>query len=420
MLTTDARSVVASREPVRFVASVEITSRIGAILVVDFDDGVIQHTELKDTNSTSMALDSDHGDMMVVASYGQGCRLKVEFEHHYDNQGVYQPTITVKYGNKNVTEKFRGLLQVVNPLYGARLKSDQTVAVGESTQFLVHLMSASVNVSYNWTVLDNDDLFVASFTSHAAQMTYSFSTPGVYQIMCIASNVISDAQAVTSIVVQEAISDVQLTCTPSTCIELDQPLLCVASIAHGTHSKFAWKFPSGHVTLMSTSQKAGVSVANFTFSKPHRYNISVQAYNDISQVKKSVADLICVQDPVLCVSIQSFGPVLYSNATEFEIMVTPERNGVMTFLMFDFMFGRVLHPWRSLNVQYYANIFYTKYTFDQPGVHDVTATAYNNISRVSHSIKVLVLRVVPRLEVKVIGPAMVGMTTVLQVIPKCK
>ncbi|XP_033762246.1 uncharacterized protein LOC117343833 [Pecten maximus] len=421
-ITTGSKTVVSPGEPIRFLVALEITSRIGAILEVEFGDGEHHSTELKDTNSTSMALNSDHGSMMVVASYGQGCRLIVEFEHAYRREGTYQPQMTVYNSNDsvnsrqdNVSGKFQGYIKVINRLYGARFESEHTIAVGQISKFQVQLISPSVNVSYHWFIVDEHDNYLGMWNTSVKYLLYNFSEAGVYQVRVVAANIINKVQTGTNVVVQEPISDLQLTCNPSICIRVDQLLSCVATVAHGSNPKFIWKVPNRHAILLSVSKQSGLSKANYTFDKRGGFNISVQAKNDVSDITKSVDNFICVQEPVSCVSIESFGPVLLGKKTVFEINVAP-----LTFFMLRFESGLDRRAWGNVTVRQFPNddAFYVAYQFDKAGFHDVTVTAYNNVSSTSHSIKVLVLRAVPVLDAKVIGTAMVGIETTLQVIPK--
>ncbi|XP_021343133.1 uncharacterized protein LOC110443309 isoform X2 [Mizuhopecten yessoensis] len=421
-MTTGSKDVVSPGEPIRFLVALEITARIGATLEVEFGDGEHHSTELKDTNSTSMALYSDHGPMMVVASYGQGCRLQVQFEHAYHRQGTYRPHMTVYNGNdsvnnrqQNVTGKFQGYIRVINRLNGARLESKHTVAVGQISKFQVELMSPSLNVSYHWSIMDEHDNDLGMMNTSVNHIWYNFSEAGVYQVSVRAANIISEVQTATTIVVQEPLTDLQLTCNPKTCIRVDQLLRCSATVVHGSNPKFIWKIPNRHTILSSVTKQHGLSMANYTFDMRGRFNISVQAKNDVSDITKSVDSLICVQEPVTCVSIESYGPVPLGRATEFEITVAP-----MTFVMFKFESGLDRRLWESVTVQQFLQDdgFYVAYEFEQAGIHDVTVTAYNNVSSASHSIKVLVMRAVPPLDVKVIGAAMVGRPTTLQIIPK--
>ena len=85
-------------QPIHFVVSMVTTSRQEQYLRVWYGDGHDNIVSLEDTESPQLVLIGNGREMEIVASYGVGCALTVEFQYIYETEGTFQPNIEVYEG----------------------------------------------------------------------------------------------------------------------------------------------------------------------------------------------------------------------------------------------------------------------------------------------------------------------------------
>ena len=78
-----------------FLVSVITTSRSNRSLQVWYGDHHSNIVSLADTTSPRLVLEGDGKDMEIIASYGEGCRLLVEFYYTYRTEGIFKPSVAV-------------------------------------------------------------------------------------------------------------------------------------------------------------------------------------------------------------------------------------------------------------------------------------------------------------------------------------
>lgn len=404
----DPPYIVEPHQIIRFFVVIEITNRYGASLQVEFGDGDIHSSDLEDTNSTSMALNCQQGQMMVAASYGLGCVLKVDFLHSYLHQGTFQPIVTVEQRNQTITSKLNSTIMVVHRLQRAVIQSDRTVAINRTANFTLRFTYRPINITVLWIISNNRNDHMADFTTFGLDLSYTFTEPGIYFVKAIASNVISNDTTITSVFVQIPISNLHFSCGKSVILQTGEEIQCVAEIGKGSDPIFVWTFYEGHHFYPLLVSKNATSVINYTFSFPGMYNISVKAYNNISRSVAYIDHVITVLDPVDCVSIRSWRPTKVSEMAVFQI-TTCQGSDIQ--FHFDFGLGRRSYgrPEQAENAYYIGNVF------QRHGIYNATVYAFNAVSEMSDTTQVLVQRDIELLEVDIYGESIVGKPTVFYV-----
>lgn len=113
--------IAAIGQPMHFILSLLTTSRKDRSLQVWYGNGQSNTVLLEDAKSPRLILTGDGKEMEIIASYGEGCRLWVEFQYTYDTEGLYRPKIAV-FENKEQIEEEKDL----EKFEGAVASSDVT------------------------------------------------------------------------------------------------------------------------------------------------------------------------------------------------------------------------------------------------------------------------------------------------------
>lgn len=79
----------------QFTVSMVTTSRKNRYLQVWYGDGHNNTVSLEDTESPKLVLTGNGKEMEIIASYGNGCVLTVEFQYVYEKEGVFSPSAEV-------------------------------------------------------------------------------------------------------------------------------------------------------------------------------------------------------------------------------------------------------------------------------------------------------------------------------------
>ncbi|XP_053374214.1 polycystin-1-like [Mercenaria mercenaria] len=101
-----SEDIVAVDQPVHFIVSLITTSRSNRSLQVWYGEGHSNIVSLADTKSPRLVLAGNGKEMEIIASYGEGCRLLVEFYYTYKTEGVYKPKVAV-YENRKLKDPDR-------------------------------------------------------------------------------------------------------------------------------------------------------------------------------------------------------------------------------------------------------------------------------------------------------------------------
>lgn len=88
-----------------FVVSMETTSRQNRYLQVWYGDGHSNTVSLEDTESPKLVLLGNGKEMEIVASYGEGCNLTVEFQYIYEIEGAFNAKAEVYESIEGICNK---------------------------------------------------------------------------------------------------------------------------------------------------------------------------------------------------------------------------------------------------------------------------------------------------------------------------
>ena len=406
-------SIVTPGQAVEFQVSVTLTSRIQGSLKVQFGDGDTHVSQLEDTNSTSFALRCDQGEMTVASSYGNGCNLLIEFKHSFLKEGTYVPRAFITSENLTLTSDISRPVIVMNELSGGRLQCEKAVAVNKTLDILLLLSTRSDAMEVTWVIKSTSDEVLLNTTNADLRFSFAFSHPGLYSISAIAKNQISRVTAVSSVRVLQSIINVYLSCGQAQFISSGEVIECTADLLDGTDPKFVWNFQDSSLPRQPIQVKTRdlSSIANYSYQTPGQYNISVTANNSISTSTAYVPRLIHVLDPVSCVAVQSAGPTPLGSTMNFMVTVCGGTN-----VQLEFNFGHSRRNYRYTHGET-SWVFYSNFTFNKPGIHDVTVYAFNRVSEVTHTTQVLVQELLPRkLEFRVLNERQVVETPVSMIV----
>ena len=396
-------------ETIEFHVAMEITHRYGATLEVDFGDGHRYMANLEDTNTSTMALQCQHGDMYVSASYGEGCRLNLQFEHSYEVEGVFLPAVTVQSENLTVEQILGGDIIILNQLHSAKIQSDKDVLVNTTTLFIVHLATSSLNMTYYWTVSDEQLNVMDNLTTSLGQLPYSFNTEGIYHVNVRVSNRISHVNTLATATVVDGITQLEINCiTDNVYLATEDILNCQATSIATTHTNYKWE-TRPPFTMIKTSSHGDGSEASISFQRPSRFNISVTAFNAKSKSVAYLSHEIIIQDPVQHVSIQAINVNVAGRPDTLRVKYRGDSVDV-----FKVNYGRGYHTLEEVDkYQSYPGEFEIEHTFYERGVHRVEITACNKVSCMNDSTVALVQEHMPSMSLKVVNPVLVNKHTII-------
>lgn len=383
--------------PVIFLVSMEIRSRLNTSLEVQFYKDHTHYATLEDSNTTSLSINCIQEEMSIVASYGLGCVLAIQFEHSFDDEGSYSPVVLVTtYKDVSIKSVLLPSITVMNRLHGATLKSDRIVRVNQKTKITLNLTVSSVNMSVSWAVINVFGVIIENKSSTDPYLVYSFSELGLYYVHCIASNSMGNITARTSIEVEEPIGGHWLTCGEELTVRTDQPINCFSNVTYGSNVEFSWKiFNDDFLVSATISNDNLTSSAVIVFEQRGKYNITVFARNSVSNTVVSLDKLMTVEIPISYVIMLQKEPNILGKTTDLKI-ITSQSTDIGIQLEFDFGKGRVHYNYSYENSN---SAYYLEYLFDEAGIHDVAVYAFNGVSEVTSSVEVIVEHSVDQLEI---------------------
>ncbi|CAH1789073.1 unnamed protein product [Owenia fusiformis] len=380
-----------------FDISMVTTSRKDSLLDVQFGDGTKATFVLRDQNGTLLGMQypSPGHEIFLVASYGEGCTLKVEIEHTYTIPGQYVPDIKV---HNNFTEAQASLLRpliVMNRIRGIRVTSPWHAATESTVMFDASFVTRSDNVTFHWSVKQQNLTLGEKFVSYSNLFYHSFPDPGVYVVHLRAENILNWEETDITIHIQEPITGLFITSSHEKYIATDVEALFRVDLATGSNVEYIWDFSDPLSKDTHIVHGNNFSIANHTFIKPGKYNVTVTCHNMLDYVSQSFPHLFSVQEVVSTVLVTTDGPTLLGEFSAVSAMVASG-----TDVQFDMDFGtgrkKVLSDVVNLSVT-------VTHKFPSPGTHSVTIYAYNNVSAISTTTDVQVQRQIDDVTIEFVG-----------------
>ena len=425
ILHPDSNPVTSTNDPIDFIVSVTTTSRSNIFLKVDYGDNVTNIVPIKDTNTSGLVLHGDGKEMDIIANYGEGCRLMVEFQYLYKAEGNFKPVITIIKNSSDVVllhdfeeEKeivLAGLytelkddILVLKEINVVRIESERVSKCNQNAEFILQYVPI-FNLSVFWTIAtldDETDVVIDEILSASLYLAYKFGIAGAYTVSAEVSNALSSAHVTTNIVIQCPVKGLMVTCSEEF-IPTGGELNCIAEVESGTNVAFLWLL-EGPVDSTYVFYENYTSVLRTKLSNAGVYDITVHAANNVSTSYLEVEPSIEVQDPIDHIIVYKVSRTLLGNTTDFVGVYHPTNRHVNYYCSFDFDFGEgrknipntICEDWRC-----YVR---TSYLFPTPGYHKVLVYAYNEVSEAVEEVEVWIIPGLDKITANIIEMPVVG------------
>ncbi|XP_033108148.1 polycystic kidney disease 1-related protein-like isoform X2 [Anneissia japonica] len=398
---------------VRFMLTLFTTSRQNTYLEFDFGDRKAFNLSLKDENDTFIggkSLDSNH--LHLMADYGESCTLFLSFQHSYENSGVYYVKSKVFSINVTLEENLEEPIIIQNVISDSQLRVNSSYAIGPVNNFnlklspLIHNMSSDwAKTTFRWELfLDNSSILIEK--TREPVFCQMFTEVGRYALAVNISNLVSFDYIKKYFFVQAPVDGLSIYSTSPAFISLGSTVHVVASVNNGTNVTFKWDFGGSDVyvapspvALANRYQES--SSANYTYWDVGSYNITVTAINLVSQLQRTLPNVVTVEQRVSGLSLIEVPPNVLGNLTEIFAIVT---EGSHIRFSIDIGMG-------SENITATVEddgLFKIVYDFPEPGVYRVTVTAFNDVSSVADEVCVIVQAYIDDIVVKPLSDVFVG------------
>ena len=444
-LHPDSLPMVTINDSVNFIVSVLTTSRVDYVLELEYGDNNKAVIPIKDTNTSGLVLHGDGKDMDIIASYGEGCRLVVEFQYTFAREGSFKPSITILKNKAYCPAKHTGAVEehkkleanencvkgennmprrydqlhaeleqdifIVREIAGLRLESERIAICNKDTSFTLQFVS-EFNLTVIWTIHalndEEDDVLLDEISLSSLHLVYKFAIAGAYLVTAKATNIMSAASVSTNIMIQCPVKGLNVTCLKDF-IPTGDSIECIAEVTSGTDIGFFWflegpnEFESKHVFYENYT-----SVLKFRLTNPGMYDIRVHAWNNISRSYRDIEPPIIVLDRIDHIIIYKMSKTLFGNWTEIGAVYKPSNDHVNYDCNFDFDFGNGRKHIADTICKDWDCYVRTSHRFATPGKHKVVVYGYNEVSEVVEEVEVWVVPGLDNVTVDVLEPAVVG------------
>ena len=425
VLHPDSDPLTLLNDPVNFIVSMVTTSRTNIFLKLEYGDNVTNLVPIKDTNTSGLVLHGDGKEMEIIANYGEGCKLMVEFQYLYRKEGTFKPVITVIKNSSDIAvldelENNKDLviaglytelkedIFVVKEITAARIESERVAKCYEDTEFILQFVP-SFNLSVHWTItaLDDDqDYVIDDLVLTSLEMMYRFTIAGAYTVSAEVSNSLSSAHVSINIVIQCPVKGLMVTCLEEY-IPTAGELNCVAEVQSGTNAAFLWLL-EGPIEAKHVFYENYTSVLRTKLSNAGEYYITVQVGNNISFGYLEVEPSVKVQDPIDHIVVYKVSKTLLGNSTDFIAVYHPTNSHVNYKCNFDFDFGEGRKNIPNTICRDRRCYVRTSYIFPVPGYHKVLVYGYNEVSEVRQEVEVWIIPGLDEITVEIMGTPVVG------------
>ncbi len=194
--------------------------------------------------------------------------------HVYNQTGIY--TVTVTAVNPVSTLTVLTTVEVQMPIDGVVAVHDGPTLLGTATHFTATLLSGTA-VSFVWDFGDGQ-------TGVGQTTTHTYSVPGVYTAVVTASNAVNTYAAMTTVLVEEAVSGLNILVNgaPGAATVLaNQAVQFAGTTAAGSNLVYSWAFGDGGT--------AAGHAAQHTFTTSGIYAVTLTASNSVSSQVETVA-----------------------------------------------------------------------------------------------------------------------------------
>ncbi|XP_073443983.1 polycystin-1-like [Dendrobates tinctorius] len=263
-------------------------------------------------------------------------------------------------------------LQVIERISGVAIQTPiESVAIGTPLNLTVYVQSGT-NMQFTWD-FGEDALFLSG---QNRSMALSYLTQGLKVITVTVTNALSSVTVSSKLIIQESLLNISIiingkynnTAVPSHTIVL----LC-GSAHPGAHLFWEWRLTGFSENYMYSTQNV-----SHIFEKPGVYEVSLRAYNSISNAM--ISHILLVQDAITGFKVNT-GRNRICAGQEVTFCPTIQYGTNVTFT---FAFPK-------LNLSHLFSQPCSQFSFPFPGEYDVVSSAYNRVSLANYTIQIKVL-----------------------------
>ena len=237
--------------------------------------------------------------------------------HTFSHCGVHQVAVIASNRINSVTVTSSVTVEV--PLDGVTLTTPtRSVELGEARGFHAAVTAGS-DLGFKWDFDDSGETQIVSgnMTSVASHL---FSRAGDYNVSVTVTNMLDSVTVYLPhlVSVQEPVSGLTLTCSSPTL--LANATTFVTTVAQGSHLKFQFHFGTEIEKIAMTNNRS--VTARHKFPDTGSYEVTVQAFNDVSEESRKVS--VIVQAAVPPVSIETTPATVKGEHTPFYALLNGE------------------------------------------------------------------------------------------------
>jgi len=235
-------------------------------------------------------VDVDPATLTFIWDFGDGSTAQGQsVEHVYTSAGRFNATVIASDGTNSQSDTTEVNIIIVTPtptstpprqVFDAKCTSP---VVAKSPTNCIATLTGATNVTFIWNFGDN------SSEEEGASVSHIYEMPGIYPVTVKANNPNGPSQSKTF--------DVQVTQEPITGLDFTYPSLILAnipatfsaSVQTGTNVQYVWTFGDGSTSI-------GNPISH-PFTRRGPYNVSVRAYNSISEATTLKSITVAPQPP---------------------------------------------------------------------------------------------------------------------------
>ena len=397
-LMPNASSVSTPSAPIKFLVTMVTMSRKETSIKFNFGDGVEKSFLLKE-EVDELAEDNSMDRVRLTASYGQGCTLNVEIDHMFSKQGHFRPLVVATNTISNVSARLSSAIDIFKELEGASIQVPEAVAINRTVNITVMFLVASMNITYNWSITSPDNNTQRDLITSQPIISMDFVREGVYKILVSAHNPINSLKVERSVIVEIPVKGLTLTSTQSHFLLTGSTFVFRARISQGTQVAFRWSLPEENAPETYIINDKQNSTASHVFRTVGAYNISVQAFNRVSQLHVNYSKTILVQNKVTGLTVFTPGPVLLGNVSLISAMVA---SGSDVRFDVDYGLGR-----EGIN-KTLPHRFLWEHSFPLAASYAVQIYAFNHVSMVTKMVEVEVQAPIGDVTLTTCRPVLIG------------
>ena len=376
------------------MVSLETATRQDTVLVVNFGDGILGTFSLDATNINTISDCSD--PVFLLKDYGEGCQLLGEICYVYRKPGYFKPQILAKNNITNISQKLSAQIIVHEKPTKTEIMSKAFFAANTKAFFMVLSPLLSNITSVSWLIKSENKVHLNR--TGLAQLEHVFPKKGRYEITAVFENSVSSSEKVQKfVVIREAIENVHLQPLPSYLLKVGESLTFHAEVSSGNQVTFDWNLGEE----VYSTQGNLTSSRSHVFHTPGRYNISVNAYNEVSNVTKFLPQEVIVQQPI------EFLELLINEVLPHDtpvLLCVRVIRGLDVSLFWDFGMA-----WENPRIALRnESKLCIEHQFRYLGFVNISVMALNEVSNVTETCEILIESAVTTIDLRILRSPAVG------------